>query len=159
MMIIMAASPRTKHHHHPLSTHQSFPPYFFCPITKMIMKDPVITPDGHTFERRAILRFLILQPVDPITKNALSHEELVEDYLVKQAIDKARKEAWIRYVVEFKDEDVDRIIEQHRIIGESGGDNNSTTRFLKGARMTKVPMTMENLMCQYNTPQNLNNTR
>lgn len=92
-------------------------PHFFCPITKIIMKDPVITPDGHTFERRAILRSLILEPVDPITKNPLSHEELVEDYLVKQAIDKARKEAWIRFVVEFDDDMVD----QEKIKGMSNG--------------------------------------
>ncbi|KAL9189725.1 hypothetical protein ACHAXT_009400 [Thalassiosira profunda] len=90
------------------------PSYFFCPINETIMKDPVITPDGNTFERRAILRSLILEEVDPISRKPLSHEEIREDYLVKQAIEKARKEAWIRYVVEFKDEEVEKIVEQEK---------------------------------------------
>ena len=83
------------------------PSYFFCPITQTIMKDPVITPDGTTFERRAILRSLILQPVNPITGRPLLHTELVDDQLVRTSIDKARKEAWVRYVVEFEDDSFD----------------------------------------------------
>jgi len=80
------------------------PSYFFCPLTKTIMKDPVITPDGHTYERRAILRSLILEDCDPISRSPLSHEELTEDYLVRQAIQKARVEAWTRYAIEFQDD-------------------------------------------------------
>ncbi|KAL7443181.1 hypothetical protein ACHAXH_006629 [Discostella pseudostelligera] len=80
------------------------PSYFFCPLTKTIMKDPVITPDGHTYERRAILRSLILEDCDPISRSPLSHEELTDDYLVRQAIQKARVEAWTRYAIEFQDD-------------------------------------------------------
>lgn len=29
---------------------------FFCPLTKKIMKDPVSTPNGYTFERKALLK-------------------------------------------------------------------------------------------------------
>ena len=83
------------------------PSYFFCPLTKTIMKDPVITPDGTTFERRSILRWLILQPCNPVTGTPLSHVDLVDDHLVRTSIDKARKEAWIRYVVEFRDDDAE----------------------------------------------------
>lgn len=80
------------------------PTYFFCPLTRSIMRDPVITPYGNTYERLAILRHLVLEPTDPKAMRALHHEELADDYLVRQSIDKARKEAWIRYVVEFRDE-------------------------------------------------------
>jgi len=90
------------------------PSYFFCPLTQTIMKDPVLTPDGSTFERRAILRYLILSPENPLTGNPLSAEELEEDRLVRGAIDKARREAWVRYVLEFRDEGVERIIEEER---------------------------------------------
>jgi hypothetical protein len=77
------------------------PSFFFCPLTRSIMRDPVITPDGYTYERRAILRYLCLGlGLDPMSNNPLQHVDLVEDRLVRQAIDKARKEAWIRYVVE-----------------------------------------------------------
>lgn len=88
------------------------PSYFFCPLTETIMKDPVITPDGTTFERRSILRWLILQPCNPITGTPLSHVDLVDDHLVRTSIDKARKEAWIRYVVEFRDDDAEKVYEE-----------------------------------------------
>ena len=104
------------------------PSYFFCPLSRTIMKDPVITPDGNTYERRNILRSLILMEVDPKSGNPLEHMELVEDYLVKQAIDKARKESWIRYVVEFKDEDTLVVVGMNdgagmKNSGEEQGDN------------------------------------
>ena len=99
------------HNRHPIVEKQKssinpliIPTYFFCPLTKTIMRDPVITPDGNTYERRAILRSLILEDCDPISRTPLSHEELTEDFLVRQAIQKARVEAWTRYAIEFKDE-------------------------------------------------------
>ena len=77
------------------------PSFFFCPLTRTIMRDPVITPDGYTYERRAILRYLCLGlGLDPMSNNPLQHVHLVDDRLVRQAIDKARKEAWIRYAVQ-----------------------------------------------------------
>jgi len=88
------------------------PSYFFCPLTETIMKDPVITPDGTTFERVAILRWLILQPCNPVTGISLSHTDLVVDHLVRTSIDKARKEAWVRYVVEFRDDDAEKVYEE-----------------------------------------------
>lgn len=88
------------------------PSYFFCPLTETIMKDPVITPDGTTFERRAILRSLILQSCNPVTGTPLSHTDLINDQLVRTSIDKARKEAWVRYVVEFRDDDAEKVYEE-----------------------------------------------
>ena len=88
------------------------PSYFFCPLTETIMRDPVITPDGTTFERRAILRWLILRPYNPVTEMPLSHTDLVDDCLVRTSIDKARKEAWVKYVVEFRDDDAENLYEE-----------------------------------------------
>ncbi|KAL7477550.1 hypothetical protein ACHAW6_003356 [Cyclotella cf. meneghiniana] len=88
------------------------PTYFFCPLGRCIMKDPVVTPDGYTFERRAILRCLVLSSTNPFTGKPLCHEELREDRLVKTKIDKARREAWMRYVVEVRGADVHRIVKQ-----------------------------------------------
>ncbi len=81
------------------------PSYFFCPLTRMIMIDPVMTPRGHTYERRAILRHLILEDIDPMSGTHLTHEGLVDDRLVRKAIDKARKESWARYLDELPVED------------------------------------------------------
>ena len=119
-----APVPRALLHHHRDATKADvnpsvIPSYFFCPLTRAIMKDPVITPYGCTYERRAILRYLVLEAADPMSsgKKALRHEDLVEDRLVRQAIDRARKESWVRYIAELPDEGGDGGI------GGGGGDD------------------------------------
>ncbi|KAL3798692.1 hypothetical protein HJC23_004443 [Cyclotella cryptica] len=95
------------------------PTYFFCPLTQSIMSDPVVTRDGYTFERRAILRYLILSASNPFTGQPLCHEELREDALVRNKIEKARREAWMRYVVEVRGVDWQRIVREEGM--EGGG--------------------------------------
>ena len=76
------------------------PSYLFCPLTGVIIADPVVTPSGNTYERMAVLRWLVLFPGDPLDGRPLRHEDLEEDRMVRRAIDEARKEAWVRYVAE-----------------------------------------------------------
>ncbi len=42
------------------------PASFLCPITREIMNDPVIDPDGNTFERAAIENWLKEHSTSPI---------------------------------------------------------------------------------------------
>jgi hypothetical protein len=87
----------------PPNTSINFPSYFLCPITNTVMIDPVIDGEGNTFERQAILRWLVLyDQVSPLTGNAVKPEELNTDTVVKGAIDKARKDAWVRYILDFE---------------------------------------------------------
>ncbi|KAL7548162.1 hypothetical protein ACHAWF_011461 [Thalassiosira exigua] len=74
------------------------PSYFFCPLSHSIMKDPVLTPYGNTYDRRSILRWLILAKTDPLSKGALDAGDLKDDRLVRRAIERARREAWVRIV-------------------------------------------------------------
>ena len=60
---------------------------FICPITNEIMEDPVITPDGITYEREAIEEWLINHDTDPMTKNKLSKSNLVANLALKNAIE------------------------------------------------------------------------
>ena len=86
------------------------PSYFFCPLSQRIMIDPVIiAPTGNTYERRALLRYFILvypnyhDPFD-IKKPLDIYKDIKEDTLVKGSIDKARKDAWVRYVLNYEEE-------------------------------------------------------
>eukprot|EP00804_Cyclotella_cryptica_P013784 CCRYP_016891-RA/>CCRYP_016891-RA protein AED:0.03 eAED:0.03 QI:587/1/1/1/1/1/3/401/700 len=88
----------------PPNTCTNFPSYFLCPITRSVMSDPVIDREGNTFERDAILRWLVLYESSPLTGNAVKMEELITDRVVKGAIDKARKDAWVRYILDFEKE-------------------------------------------------------
>ncbi|KAL7485781.1 hypothetical protein ACHAW6_011381 [Cyclotella cf. meneghiniana] len=52
------------------------PKEFYCPLSKRIMKDPVIDPDGNAYEREAIERWLRVQSSSPITNGYLTVEML-----------------------------------------------------------------------------------
>ena len=88
----------------PPNTSTNFPSYFLCPITNTVMIDPVMDGEGNTFERQAILRWLVLYDHSPLTGNAVKLDELSTDKVVKGAIDKARKDAWVRYILDFDKE-------------------------------------------------------
>ena len=57
-----------------------------CPITYEIMRDPVIDPEGNSFERLAIISALKKNPRSPITRTPLDHKKLVENRALKQTI-------------------------------------------------------------------------
>jgi len=58
-----------------------------CPITHCPMRDPVKAPDGHTYERSAIVRALETSGMSPLTRQPMSVDELVTDYTLKALID------------------------------------------------------------------------
>ncbi len=59
---------------------------FFCPISQEIMVDPVITPQGISYDRRSILDWLKKSNICPITKTNLSEKELITNYALKNTI-------------------------------------------------------------------------
>jgi len=63
---------------------------FFCPITHELMVDPVIDPDGNSYERKAIEDWLRQNGTSPITRTNLSAADLRPNRALKQAIDEYR---------------------------------------------------------------------
>ena len=64
------------------------PDEFKCPITLSIMKDPVIMPDGQTYEREAIANHLKTSPLSPITRKPLNMKDATPNYALKNMIEK-----------------------------------------------------------------------
>ncbi len=64
---------------------------FFCPITHELMIDPVIDPDGNSYERKAIEDWLHQNGTSPITRTHLSAADLRPNRALKQAIDEYRQ--------------------------------------------------------------------
>ena len=62
-----------------------------CPITQELMKDPVVTSDGQTYERNAIQRWLQWHITSPITNNPLKNKELTPNTIVR---------GWCRKLIE-----------------------------------------------------------
>ena len=62
------------------------PASFKCPITHRRMKDPVMTSDGYTFERRAIERWFARERTSPLTGKPVSSKQLIPNRLIKTMI-------------------------------------------------------------------------
>jgi hypothetical protein len=52
------------------------PDSYYCPLTFELMVDPVIDPDGHSYERTAIEEWLRINPVSPMTRSLLTIGDL-----------------------------------------------------------------------------------
>ena len=59
-----------------------------CPITGQHMKDPVSTPDGNTYEREAIEKWLQNNNTEPQTRNILRRDQLIPNRVLKEMYDK-----------------------------------------------------------------------
>lgn len=64
----------------------SMPNEFRCPITQMPMKKPVMLCDGHTYECRAIQKWLMKKLTSPVTGKALDNVTLTVNHALKKLI-------------------------------------------------------------------------
>lgn len=70
------------------TTDDNFVETLKCPISFKIMKDPVITPNGITYDRESITDWLNKSKICPITKNPLNKNDLIQNRHLKIVIDK-----------------------------------------------------------------------
>lgn len=63
---------------------------YYCPITGELMQDPVIDPEGHSYERNAIVTWLHKNPISPITRSPLDITRLRPNRALKESIDQIR---------------------------------------------------------------------
>ena len=63
------------------------PKEFICPITLSIMRDPVLMPDGQTYERSAIEKALKSSPLSPLTKQPMKMKDATPNYALKSLIE------------------------------------------------------------------------
>ena len=66
-------------------------PSFFCKISDEIMRDPVFSADGHTYERAQIEQWLARHDTSPATGARLPHKDLVPNFALRQAIEEWEK--------------------------------------------------------------------
>jgi hypothetical protein len=60
----------------PSGEYRPLPDSFYCPITLDLIHKPVIDPDGNTFERGAITNWIRVNGKSPVTRNAVSVDQL-----------------------------------------------------------------------------------
>jgi hypothetical protein len=62
------------------------PEHLLCPITSEIFIDPVMTCDGHTYERAAIEKWLERHHTSPQTNLNLDNKSLISNFVIKQLV-------------------------------------------------------------------------
>ena len=66
------------------------PKHLLCPITCELMLHPVVAPDGHTYERTAIERWLAKKRTSPMTAAPMGSGGLVPNHALKSMISEFR---------------------------------------------------------------------
>lgn len=64
------------------------PSELVCPITMMLMVDPVVCCDGHTYERTAISKWLATHNTSPLTNEVLDTMTLLPNRALKTVIER-----------------------------------------------------------------------
>ncbi|PSC68138.1 Flowering time control FPA [Micractinium conductrix] len=70
----------------PLLGTGSLPSQFFCPLSRLIMTDPVLAADGMTYERHAISEWLAFKDVSPTTHMPLPHKLLTPNSVLRSSL-------------------------------------------------------------------------
>ena len=65
----------------------SFSPDWICPITQDLMRDPVIGPDGYTYERGAIETWLSSNAISPMTRQRMTTTTLTPNLALRHTIE------------------------------------------------------------------------
>jgi hypothetical protein len=68
-------------------TPRPLPDSFYCSITLELMREPVIDPDGRTFERDAIIHWIRANGTSPVTRNALAVSQLRSNDALRDLIE------------------------------------------------------------------------
>ena len=63
------------------------PESFRCPISRELMRDPVVCADGHSYERDAIVRWLRAHDTSPKTGAALAHRHVLPNHALRNSIE------------------------------------------------------------------------
>ena len=64
----------------------SVPVEFRCPITQMVMKKPVVATDGHSYELKAMQKWLLKKQTSPVTGKPLVSTNLILNQNLKKLI-------------------------------------------------------------------------
>ena len=63
------------------------PDHLKCPISQMLLRDPVTTADGQTYERKHITKWLKRHTTSPLTGAELPSKQLTPNVLAKKAVE------------------------------------------------------------------------
>ena len=66
---------------------EAAPPSFLCPISRSLMRDPVMLADGHSYERSEIATWLRSRGTSPKTGADLDHFQMTPNHALRNSIE------------------------------------------------------------------------
>jgi len=70
----------------PTQTRLPVPDSFKCPISHDLMVDPVVDPEGNTYDRASIEQWLVRTPTSPITRSRMTKDDLTPNRALADSI-------------------------------------------------------------------------
>jgi uncharacterized protein YegL len=74
------------------NTEMKIPEHLICPISGTLFKEPVLAPDGYTYEKSLIVEWLKNNNTSPFTRQLMSISDLTVNRSVKEAVETFLKE-------------------------------------------------------------------
>lgn len=71
------------------------PSGFLCPLTMMVMYDPVLDTEGNTYERSAISEWLQRKKNSPVSRQPLSESMLIPNLALRETIHESMGSEWV----------------------------------------------------------------
>jgi len=96
----------------PSKEYRPLPDVYYCPITFSLIHDPVIDPEGTTYEKVAIVKWIQENGTSPLTRTELSIEDLFPNRAIEELlnIEKTRDESSIDPSIrKFKNEEAPKM--------------------------------------------------
>ena len=78
-------------HHDKKESQNNMKSPLYCPISLELMTDPVLAPDGHTYQRKEIVAWLQQNGTSPQTRQRISVESLVPNRAIRDLIEQERQ--------------------------------------------------------------------
>jgi hypothetical protein len=77
----------------PSPEYHPLPESYYCSITFNLMHEPVIDPDGHTYERVAIENWIRVNGKSPATRSPLTVDQLYPNHAISDLLDEEKNRA------------------------------------------------------------------
>jgi hypothetical protein len=75
----------------PSAEYRPLPDSFYCPITFNLIQKPAIDPEGNTYERAAIEQWIRVNNNSPITRTAISVDQLYDNNAIADLMDEEKE--------------------------------------------------------------------
>ena len=126
----------------PSKEHRVLPDSYYCPITYELMTTPMIDPEGNSYDRRAIKKWIKSNHDSPLTRTQLSFTQLYPNLALKELLNEEKEKS---------DESIHPSIRRWKEQKEAeggGGDNDEESSDEEEGQTsgrTRIPVTREEL--------------